>query len=284
MSLIAISIGHAHVQVGENPMVGVYTTEGCDRPFFSVAALASNMATRLGSAVVSVVSSFWGKKSNAKPEPRSDGNARSQQLTSLPSSFCLNDSRRCVTSISLSPQQDLCAMADNFGRVMLLDVSTGTVVRMWKGYRDAQVGWISAAGKLAKATTNACTSCFLVIFAPRRSLVEIWAMRGGGRVVAFTVPDGSNLLYSPSVIFGSVPALLAGNRCVLLTDEGKCYELSVPFSLAERYNIFIMIWFAHSLAMCLAPVHETAACCRAWRSIWGCTSRRWRIFCASSAT
>jgi hypothetical protein len=34
------------------------------------------------------------------------------------------------------------AAADNLGRVLLLDSSHMGVVRMWKGYRDAQVAWV----------------------------------------------------------------------------------------------------------------------------------------------
>ena len=33
-------------------------------------------------------------------------------------------------------------MADTLGRVMLVDVAAVAVVRMFKGYRDAQCGWL----------------------------------------------------------------------------------------------------------------------------------------------
>ena len=220
-------------------MLNVYTTVGCEKPFFSVTALATNVASRLSSAVVSVVSSFWGKKKEAAKtsENRSDsgsaigaGLRSGQPMTSLPSSFCVYDSRRRITSATLSPQLDLCALADNFGRVTLLDTGTGAMVRVWKGYREAQVGWIVAVGSVSR-TGPATTECtVLVIHAPRRSLLEVWALRTGGRVAAFNVPEGATLVYAPSTVFGPLAAVR--DACLLLCDDGRLLHITIPFHLA----------------------------------------------------
>lgn len=42
------------------------------------------------------------------------------------------------------PSNQFVASADNFGRIMLLRQSNLQVLRMWKGYRDAQIGWVHA--------------------------------------------------------------------------------------------------------------------------------------------
>ena len=42
------------------------------------------------------------------------------------------------------PSNQFVASADNFGRIMLLRQSNLQVLRMWKGYRDAQIGWVLA--------------------------------------------------------------------------------------------------------------------------------------------
>lgn len=47
--------------------------------------------------------------------------------------FGLPDSRRHGESICLSPCNTLAAVTDDFGRVILLDVTRGIAVRMWKG-------------------------------------------------------------------------------------------------------------------------------------------------------
>jgi hypothetical protein len=52
---------------GSRPMLTVYSTAGCEQSYFSAKALASNVAAKLGTAMLSVVSSFWG---SADPDPR----------------------------------------------------------------------------------------------------------------------------------------------------------------------------------------------------------------------
>lgn len=47
--------------------------------------------------------------------------------------FGLPDSRRHGERICLSPCNTLAAVTDDFGRVILLDVTRGLAVRMWKG-------------------------------------------------------------------------------------------------------------------------------------------------------
>lgn len=65
-----------------------------------------------------------------------------EPATPLAVRFGLPDSRRHGESICLSPCNTLAAVTDDFGRVILLDVARGIAIRMWKGYRDAQTGWI----------------------------------------------------------------------------------------------------------------------------------------------
>ena len=223
-------------------MLNVYTTVGCERPFFSVTALATNVASRLSSAVVSVVSSFWGKKKegqklDARPNPAGQALTAtslrsSHPLVPLLSSFCLFDSRRRIMSATLSPQIDLCALTDSFGRVILLDTAGATMVRMWKGYRDAQTGWATAPSSVEHGEHAARECTFLVIHAPRRSLLEIWAMRSGGRVAAYNVPEGATLVHVPSTIFGPMKAFR--DTCLLLCEDGRMFQITVPFSLAAR--------------------------------------------------
>ncbi|GFR47915.1 hypothetical protein Agub_g9715, partial [Astrephomene gubernaculifera] len=52
------------------------------------------------------------------------------------------DDGRAVLSLSPAPHGSLVAAVDSLGRVMLVEVGGLLVSRMWKGYRDAQVGWL----------------------------------------------------------------------------------------------------------------------------------------------
>ena len=79
-------------------MVTGYSTRGCEnRPFFSASALASTVATKLSTAMLSVVTSFWGGGggggSRAQAQQTSDADnqddlsaaaTQSQIITALP--------------------------------------------------------------------------------------------------------------------------------------------------------------------------------------------------------
>ncbi|GAB4818165.1 hypothetical protein N2152v2_005211 [Parachlorella kessleri] len=52
------------------------------------------------------------------------------------------DEKRAVTRVSMSPCGTLAACCDNLGRVLLVDTAATLVIRMLKGYRDAQVAWL----------------------------------------------------------------------------------------------------------------------------------------------
>ena len=202
-------------------MISVYTTQGCDRPAFSVSALASTVASRLSTAVVSVVASLWGKKRDAPREADAAGAAAAQPLASLPSAYGLQDPRRRVVSISRGPR-GMCAATDTFGRVLLLDTATGTLVRVWKGYRDAQVAWLWAPGP----DSARAPLLLLALHAPRRGLLELWSLRGGPRVAACTVPAGE--LLEGGAADGDAEA----GRVLFLCRDGRVLDI-VPPSRAQ---------------------------------------------------
>lgn len=62
--------------------------------------------------------------------------------------FGIPDSRRHGERICLSPCNTLAAVTDEFGRVILLDVTRGLAVRMWKG----MVVYISIANNILQNT------------------------------------------------------------------------------------------------------------------------------------
>lgn len=56
--------------------------------------------------------------------------------------FGLCDLRRTATDVILSPNKKLAAVSDALGRVLLVDTFRGVVLRIFKGYRDAQCSFI----------------------------------------------------------------------------------------------------------------------------------------------
>lgn len=203
--------------------------------------------------MLSVVTSFWG---SSKPQSKLQAQPQASSTTDgdeLPESaqrpadplaleYSLEDPRRRLRALYPSPKQNKVAMTDDFGRVLLFDKATSTISRVWKGYRDAQCGWIVAveatdpangletpstrargpASRSASAETSATPrECmFLAILAPKRQLLEIWTAALGTRVAAFNVADNSVLVTLrdglQSHMGGGLPA-----DCYLMSPANK---------------------------------------------------------------
>ncbi|XP_033631830.1 rab3 GTPase-activating protein non-catalytic subunit-like [Asterias rubens] len=168
--------------------------------------------------------------------------------------FGLPDLRRSGDSLLLSPGLNVAVSTDSFGRVILIDLVRGIAVRMWKGYRDAQCGWISvtedilrdksdpAATKAQRQRTRqfgARVALFLVIYAPRRGILEIWNTQQGPRVAAFNVPKSCQLLCPGYGMMGLNSLSIQDSRakprtlqCCLIQADGLVRTIGVPFHLA----------------------------------------------------
>lgn len=107
---------------------------------------------------------------------------------------------RVVTRIAPAPctfgaaGKCLSACIDTLGRVLLVDAETSAVLRIWKGYRYAQVAWTAAAARNS-ATDNGeddggsgAGVALLVVYAPLKRRVEVWEPFGARRAV-FAVDD-----------------------------------------------------------------------------------------------
>ena len=53
-----------------------------------------------------------------------------------------DDAGREAHAVAVSPRGDLAAVSDNLGRVLLVDVEAGRLVRLFKGARRAKVAWV----------------------------------------------------------------------------------------------------------------------------------------------
>ncbi|KAF7253218.1 Rab3 GTPase-activating protein non-catalytic subunit [Varanus komodoensis] len=209
-----------YITVGSNPFAGFfYALEGSSQPLLSHVALA--VASKLTSALFNA--------------------AR----------FGIPDSRRHGERICLSPCNSLAAVTDDFGRVLLLDVARGLSIRMWKGYRDAQTGWIQIVEDLHEreaekmdfspfgiAQGPSRVAQFLVIYAPRRGILEVWSTQQGPRVGAFNVGKHCRLLYPGYKIMGMNNVTSQGWQpqtyqiCLVDPVSGTVKTVHVPFHLA----------------------------------------------------
>ncbi|XP_069017004.1 rab3 GTPase-activating protein non-catalytic subunit isoform X2 [Embiotoca jacksoni] len=233
-----------YVTVGAGPYTGFYyAVEGSSQPLLSHVALA--VASKLTSALFSAASGWlgWNKNKNEE-EAVQKHKPKVEAATPLGIRFGLPDSRRHGETICLSPCNTLAGVTDDFGRVTLLDLARGIATRMWKGYRDAQLGWLQVPEERGEREFSPSASLprrhalFLVIYAPRRGILEVWAMQQGPRVGAFTVGKYCRLLYAGYRLMGVNSVTSQGWQlhtqqvCLLDPITGALRTVNIPFHLA----------------------------------------------------
>lgn len=178
----------------------------------SVVSVAANVATKLTSAVFSWWGSGDGGAASKKKEITAEEKAQLEPAAPLPLQRCLRDAARTVTSVTVSADRRLAATCDSFGRVVLWDLTRLVALRFWKGYRDAQVafmtapcdqtGTTSASANRGSAVSGSVDSAsptaglFLALYLGRRGLVEVWRVPLGVRVGIVQVGAGCLLRYA----------------------------------------------------------------------------------------
>ena len=128
----------------------------------------------------------------------------------------------CVSQALIDPTGRLVATTDGYGRVLLLSADTLQVLRVWKGYRDAQIGWILTQDAYS-SIGSVGMGLYLAIFSPARAQVEVWRTVNGPRVSVLHVNDPHHARLvstcSAGVIEGATSVL--ASECSLLTMNQK---------------------------------------------------------------
>lgn len=66
--------------------------------------------------------------------------------------YAFSDDHRVTLRVWLSARNRLAAISDSLGRIILVDCSQNIILRIWKGYRDAQCSFMQVDEKLSKNT------------------------------------------------------------------------------------------------------------------------------------
>lgn len=120
-----------------------------------------------------------------------------ESIETMTCRFGLSDIMREGDCIVSSPNKMFSVISDAMGRVILLNNKKGTAVRMWKGYRDAQCGWIEVTEERDRGVHRNVdkksgrkalfrTALFLVIYAPKKGVIDIWSIQQGPKITTFT--------------------------------------------------------------------------------------------------
>ncbi|CAF0721618.1 unnamed protein product [Didymodactylos carnosus] len=230
-----------YITIGAGPYCNFYYC--AELPHLTEVAFA--LADRLKSSLFSAVSRWIPTKQTATE----DAKPKIEPETKLLSRFGFRDLRRHGEKIIVSPGLHMAALTDSFGRVVLYDISRGIAIRMFKGYRDAEIGFMQIE-ETEDVNSSAQFSArkaalFLVIHAPRRQLLEVWGCQQGTRVAAFNVSKSCRLIYLDHYMLGWTNTFqtLSSSKynfkqCILLEESGEIKGLQVPFHLilSDRSN------------------------------------------------
>ncbi|XP_071637599.1 rab3 GTPase-activating protein non-catalytic subunit isoform X3 [Temnothorax longispinosus] len=232
------------IATGKRPFVGFhYALEGGNAPVLSDVAIA--MASKLANAIGTAVPWFRGTSKNAAPEA-SKGRSH-ESIETMTCRFGLSDIMREGACIVCCPNKMFSVISDAMGRVILVNNKKGIALRMWKGYRDAQCGWIEVAEERDRGTRKNIdksgrkaflrTALFLVIYAPKKGVIDIWSIQQGPKITTFTASKNGRLLYINYGFLGANDsAVLSKNKaqysCVFIDPLGGLKEIRVPFHFA----------------------------------------------------
>uniref|UniRef100_A0A1B0FY92 Rab3 GTPase-activating protein non-catalytic subunit n=1 Tax=Phlebotomus papatasi TaxID=29031 RepID=A0A1B0FY92_PHLPP len=217
---------------GTNPYVTFhYAKEGFVQPV--LADVARAVASKIKSALPGWLT---GKQPSV---------SESQTPPPVPSEtmFCrfgLCDLQRNATAIWLAPGNQLAAVADTLGRIVIVDCLRGLALRIFKGYREAQCSFIEVVEKVPKSSApnpvKSRRAIFLIILAPRRGVLEIWPLQKGPKVAAFVASKHSQLLYTPHGLMGFTTGArpkYTSQTCLFLDPiDHSVKEITIPFHCA----------------------------------------------------
>ena len=150
-------------------------------------------------------------------------------IVSATSMLDFADSGRKVLRMSLDPTNCYVAVADSMGRVTLFDVLLSCIVRIWKGVRDARVGWAERCASVPEGSvgTNAQASPLqpmpqmtLAVYAPRLGLLTF-----------YDIPQGRRLRVVPVGLQCHIMTLMLVDEDVSSTERKAC---CVVLSASER--------------------------------------------------
>lgn len=101
---------------------------------------------------------------------------------------------------------------------------------MWKGYREAQCGFIEVTEAKSQTSENRRSGLFLIIYAPRKALIEIWSLQKGPKVATFQASKNGFLLYNSQDASQHKSSRNSKAMCVFFdADDGCLKNFSIPF-------------------------------------------------------
>uniref|UniRef100_A0A7S0ZD50 Rab3-GAP regulatory subunit N-terminal domain-containing protein n=1 Tax=Timspurckia oligopyrenoides TaxID=708627 RepID=A0A7S0ZD50_9RHOD len=218
-----VSNENALIVVGKAPIIGMYLLK--DRKNERLNPDGSNEKSgNARAAVISAARGMWNLIKNQTQSPVATLEAKDTELKCLNEFVCDVDrrvgvfddgvERECV-NVRVNEKCGLYAGVDKIGRVFVGELIDGNVLQVIKGCRDADVSWIESG--LSEFGS------VLLILAPKRMVVEVWNPLNPVKLVAFRVPNGTQLIQH-------------GNQTKMLLPNGMFMELFEEQQQSMRIN------------------------------------------------
>ena len=207
--------------------------------------LAANVVSTVKSGLFRAATGFIGSWTGGNAD-NDEAAVQPDPEQTLHIRHAFKDNSKTAMSIKMSPDGRYAAILDEHNRVLLLDNSvngngaaSGTVVHIWKGYHHAQIGWITTSwedrkgDKSDRIPQDVEIGVLLVLYLPRRGLLEVWSPEQKFRIVEFPVGKHGKLISCTNALLdenGPTSPLsvrtVAG--CAFLETSGMIKQIYVP--------------------------------------------------------
>lgn len=172
----------------------------------------------------------------------------------------------CFFIFCQSPDGTLACFTDKHGRVFLFDVQTSTLLRKWQGmcyvtfmsasrfadvlsgsavYRNARVCWARSEPSELESSCGE-RAVVLLIYAPRRGVLEVWNVPFGVRIAALNLGVGTLLFPSNHVADKVSPC----QHCRIMRPDGTLFDLVIPYGSALSYVLGHPCWKLRHFSAC----------------------------------
>ncbi|CAI5744844.1 unnamed protein product [Peronospora destructor] len=163
------------VSAGSAPFLAFYQAGNDQNSIIHLAHIATAIASKAAGAVWNFATS-WGWRQSTGGAAHGEKQANYAQLGAIDAAAdhvpapvgatrsIYEDARRRCRALVLSPTGRLAAISDTLGRILLVDTARMMVIRMWKGYRNAQCGWMQGTEGARRPP-----GLYLVIYSAQRA-------------------------------------------------------------------------------------------------------------------
>ena len=232
-----------YVTVGSDPFI----QHNCPHQLGpqNINELAANVVSTVKSGLFRAATGFIGSWAGGNSE-NDDPVDQPDPEQSLHIRHAFKDNTKTAVCIKISPDGRYTAILDEHNRVLLLDntvngngAGSGTVVHIWKGYHHAQIGWITTSweerksDKPDKIPQDLEITVLLLLYLPRRGLLEVWSPEQMFRVVEFPVGKHGKLVSCTNALLdeNNIPtpfSVRTIGECVFLEPSGAIKHIYVP--------------------------------------------------------